>query len=147
MPRPIRDPSYRLHKQSGQAIVTLPDGLGSRRDVLLGVYDSPASWDAYYRTLAEWKNALTTMAGAWAPMQTAVELHDDEDIRANGYIATVTASTGAPFALPTNPVQFDETSPDLSHAPDHGQHTEEVLLELGLTWPEIAGHKESGAIL
>jgi hypothetical protein len=38
-------------------------------------------------------------------------------------------------------------SPDLPPAPEHGQHTEEVLLELGLTWPEIGEHKESGAIL
>ena len=57
------------------------------------------------------------------------------------------SAEGIDFTLVASPVQFDETSPDLSHAPDHGQHTEEVLLELGLTWPEIAGHKESGAIL
>ena len=49
------DPSYRLHKQSGRAVVTLPDGLGGRRDVLLGKYDSPESWAKYYQTLAEWK--------------------------------------------------------------------------------------------
>jgi hypothetical protein len=35
---PARDhvPSYRKHRQSGQAIVSLPDGMGRRRDVLLG---------------------------------------------------------------------------------------------------------------
>jgi crotonobetainyl-CoA:carnitine CoA-transferase CaiB-like acyl-CoA transferase len=44
-------------------------------------------------------------------------------------------------------VQFDETPPVLGRAPDHGQHTEEVQLELGLTGDELAGHKESGAIL
>ena len=36
MSRRFSVPSYRLHKQSGQAVVTLPDGLGGRRDVLLG---------------------------------------------------------------------------------------------------------------
>jgi crotonobetainyl-CoA:carnitine CoA-transferase CaiB-like acyl-CoA transferase len=35
----------------------------------------------------------------------------------------------------------------LRRAPEHGQHTEEVLLELGLTWDDLAAHKESGAIL
>jgi hypothetical protein len=40
-------PSYRLHKSSGQAVVTLPDGLGSRRDVLLGKYNTPASRAEY----------------------------------------------------------------------------------------------------
>jgi len=35
-----RVPSYRRHKQSGQAIVTLTDGLGHRKDVLLGKWES-----------------------------------------------------------------------------------------------------------
>jgi hypothetical protein len=34
MPRRYSVPSYRLRKQSGQAIVTLTDGLGGRRAVL-----------------------------------------------------------------------------------------------------------------
>jgi hypothetical protein len=48
-------PSYRLHKQSGQAVVTLPDGMGSRRDVLLGKHDSTESRAEYARVLAEWE--------------------------------------------------------------------------------------------
>jgi integrase len=55
MPRRKKDPSYRFHKQSGQAIVTLPDGLGGRRDVLLGDHGSDQSWDEYNRVLTEWK--------------------------------------------------------------------------------------------
>jgi integrase len=50
-----RDPSYRFHKQSGQAVVTLTDGMGGRRDVLLGRHGSPESWTKYYQTLAEWR--------------------------------------------------------------------------------------------
>jgi integrase len=48
-------PSYRRHKQSGQAIVTLTDGLGSRRDVLLGKYGSKESRVEYSRVIAEWE--------------------------------------------------------------------------------------------
>jgi len=55
MPRHKKDPSYRLHKQSGQAIVTLPDGLGGRKDFLLGPYGSEASNVEYHRLLAEWR--------------------------------------------------------------------------------------------
>jgi integrase len=55
MPKRLKDPSYRLHKQSGQAIVTVPDGLGGRHDVLLGPYGSETSRDEYNRVLAEWK--------------------------------------------------------------------------------------------
>src|SRR5262245_37097786 len=53
--RPHRDPAYRLHKQSGQAIVTLPDGLGGRRDFLLGPYGTPETKAEYRRRLAEWE--------------------------------------------------------------------------------------------
>jgi integrase len=48
-------PSYRQHKQSGQAIVTLPDGFGGRRDVLLGEYGTAASRCEYARVIAEWE--------------------------------------------------------------------------------------------
>src|SRR5262249_39609822 len=48
-------PKYRLHKQSGQAIVTLPDGLGGRRDFTLGEYGTPESRAEYARLLAEWE--------------------------------------------------------------------------------------------
>jgi integrase len=55
MSRQSRVPSYRQHKQSGQAIVTLTDGLGGRRDVLLGKFGTAASRAAYARVIAEWE--------------------------------------------------------------------------------------------
>src|SRR5262245_53157829 len=48
-------PTYRHHKQSGQAIVTLTDGLGGRRDVLLGTYGTKASRSEYSRVMARWE--------------------------------------------------------------------------------------------
>ena len=42
---------------------------------------------------------------------------------------------------------LDETPVSVRHAPDHGEHTDEVLLELGLTYDEIIEHKVSGAVL
>jgi hypothetical protein len=47
--KPNAVPSYRRHKQSGQAIVTL-----SGRDFLLGAYGSAASRAEYERLTAEW---------------------------------------------------------------------------------------------
>jgi crotonobetainyl-CoA:carnitine CoA-transferase CaiB-like acyl-CoA transferase len=55
--------------------------------------------------------------------------------------------TGAPFAMPLNPVQFDEQHIVPPGAPEHGQHTEEILLDLGMEWDAIAAYKEQGAIL
>src|SRR5262245_36904857 len=47
--RPRKVPSYRLHKPTGQAVVRL-DG----HDHYLGKHGTPASEEAYRRTLAEW---------------------------------------------------------------------------------------------
>ena len=54
---------------------------------------------------------------------------------------------GNNFELVANPVQMNETADRLTSAPEHGQHTEEILLELGLDWDQIIAHKEAGAIL
>src|SRR5439155_26411102 len=74
------------------------------------------------QTLDEWKVSFAPLTGAWAPMQTAVELHDDPDIVANGYIANVTASTGAQFAVRSKPVQFEETQDAVPCAPEKRQY-------------------------
>jgi hypothetical protein len=52
-----RIPKYRHHKASGQAIVTLPDGVGGRRDVLLGKWRSRESRLEYAKVLGEWEAA------------------------------------------------------------------------------------------
>ncbi len=46
---PFSVPSYRLHKASGQAVVTLSD-----RDVYLGIHDSPQSRVADERVPEAW---------------------------------------------------------------------------------------------
>ncbi len=108
-------------------------------EVLRGVFRT--------RTYDEWRERLQTLEGVWAPLQTPLEVHDDAQAVANGYLERVTAGGGEEFALPANPVQFDETAPSVRGAPDHGEHTDEVLLELGLTYDEILEHKVTGAVL
>lgn len=98
------------------------------------------------RTLDEWRSALETMKGVWAPVQLPSELVNDPQVQANGYLSSVSLN-GTDFDLVASPVQMDETADVLGPAPEHGQHTEEILLELGIDWDEIAKGKESGAIL
>ena len=99
------------------------------------------------RTLAEWRVALAPLSGAWGIVQTPGELCEDPAVMANGYVAQTTTLNGVPFALPTNPVQFDEQAVVPPGAPEHGQHTEEVLMDAGMDWETIERLKESGAIL
>jgi integrase len=69
-----RVPKYRLHKASGQAVVTLPAANGlRRRDVFLGQYGTPQSREEYARTLAEW-NVAGGIAARVGDSLTIVEL-------------------------------------------------------------------------
>ena len=71
----------------------------------------------------------------------------DAQARANGYVQDVDYGDGRRLPMVGAPVQFDETAPPLRPAPEHGAHTEEVLLELGLDWDEIIRLKTAGAVL
>jgi crotonobetainyl-CoA:carnitine CoA-transferase CaiB-like acyl-CoA transferase len=99
------------------------------------------------RSLDEWRQVLSGFQGEWTPVQTPREVHDDPQVRANGYIADVDMGNGPLLPLVTSPVQFDGEPGHPTRGPEHGEHTEEVLLELGLSWSDISGLKEDGAIL
>ena len=99
------------------------------------------------RTLDDWRDILDAAEGVWAPVQNVAEVGHDRQAVANGYVREVVANDGSSFSLVAAPVQFDETPPEITSAPELGQHTEEVLLELGLTWDEIVAHKERGDII
>ncbi|HEY7072650.1 MAG TPA: hypothetical protein VH479_21150, partial [Acidimicrobiales bacterium] len=64
----------------------------------------------------------------------------------NGYLPTMTAGNGDEVALVASPAQFDEEPVVVSRAPEHGEHTELVLLEAGYDWDELTALKEKGAI-
>jgi crotonobetainyl-CoA:carnitine CoA-transferase CaiB-like acyl-CoA transferase len=99
------------------------------------------------RSLAEWRRTLAGLSGAWGVVQTPGEVCEDPGVMANGYIAHTTTMNGVSYALPTNPVQFDEQPVIPPGAPEHGQHTEELLMDAGMDWDTIMRHKESGAVL
>ena len=99
------------------------------------------------RTLAEWFEAFKTLEGPWAPMQNAEELHDDPQSVANCYLPDVDGADKGHFKLVASPVQFDERPIEIrGPSPEMGQNTEEVLLEMGVQWEEIARLKQAGAI-
>lgn len=108
-----------------------------------------AELDAVFgeNTFEECKALLGSVDIPWAPVQRVDELLDDPQVEANGYIGEVAPGDGSPgYRLPTVPVQFDEAPPVLRRAPELGEHTETLLLDLGYEWEDIARMQAAGVL-
>jgi crotonobetainyl-CoA:carnitine CoA-transferase CaiB-like acyl-CoA transferase len=94
-----------------------------------------------------WRERLTTMKGQWAPFQSFLDLAADEQAIANDMIVEVEAADGGePFKVVRGPVQFNHEPLETTRAPQASEHTEIVLMELGMDWDRIEELKNSGAI-
>ena len=98
------------------------------------------------RSLADWLPSLQNLEVPWTVAQTALEALHDPQAAANGYVVPVDARGETTIPLVTSPVQFDGQRAELRPAPEHGQNTEEVLLELGRSWDDIAALKAAEVI-
>lgn len=104
--------------------------------------------DALFATadVATWRARLEGLDAVWEVVQDSLEVADDPQARANGYVGELAGPSGEAVRLVASPVQFGERPNAPRPAPEAGQHTEEILLELGLAWGEIAQLKDDGAI-
>ncbi|WP_046301572.1 CoA transferase [Mycobacterium sp. UM_Kg27] len=99
------------------------------------------------KPFAYWRQHLKTMKGQWAPFQSLVDLGADEQAIANDMIVEVEAGDGGPaFKVVRGPVQFNHEPLETTRAPRASEHTEIVLMELGIDWDRIEQLKASGAI-
>lgn len=110
--------------------------------------DAIAALDAEFakRTCAEWEGVLAKLDRGWEVVRKAVDVCDDPQVEANGYVAYLERS-GESVPIVRNPVQFDETLPEFRRAPDAGEQTDDILAELGLDWDAIIDLKVAGAVL
>jgi crotonobetainyl-CoA:carnitine CoA-transferase CaiB-like acyl-CoA transferase len=90
------------------------------------------------RTTAQWLadlNAADILVTEVADYKSVLE---SEQARANGYIRDLHHPSAGTVSISGNPIIInEEIEPTAVMPPELGQHTEEVLLELGYSWEDI----------
>jgi crotonobetainyl-CoA:carnitine CoA-transferase CaiB-like acyl-CoA transferase len=95
----------------------------------------------------EWIRIFAEQDLPCAPIKNFLELGDDPQALANDYIVEFDHPTYGREKVVGLPYKFSETAATLSRpCPELGQHTEEVLLELGYKWEDIARLKQAEVI-
>jgi crotonobetainyl-CoA:carnitine CoA-transferase CaiB-like acyl-CoA transferase len=97
-------------------------------------------------TLDDWRERLEGFDGQWAVVQDTLEVTDDPQVVANGYVQDCETAAGVPFRLVAAPVQFDEEPAPAGRAPEMNEHGDEILAELGLDWDTIVDLKVRGVV-
>lgn len=99
------------------------------------------------KTLAEWKERLYGMKGQWSPVLDTIDVAEDPQTLANGYLQEVHSKDGHPFTLVSTPVQFNGEPAPTSRGPEFNEHGDEILTEkLGLDWDTILDLKVKGIV-
>ena len=115
------------------------ENAGAASDLMVKAFGS--------KPFAYWREHLKTMKGQWAPIQSFEDLLTDQATLDNDMIIEVEgADGGKPLRLVRGPVQFDGKPLETSRSPQASEHTELVLMELGLEWDKIEQLKAKGAI-
>jgi CoA:oxalate CoA-transferase len=99
------------------------------------------------KTTAEWCAILKAAGQRFAPVNTYADVINDSQVLENGYIIEIdhpewgrVKSIGTPIFMSDTPLVPGEVAPEV------GQDTEVVLLELGYSWEDIERLKEGRAV-
>ena len=99
-------------------------------------------------TLDELREIFTREGVWWEPLSTPAEVVNDPQLIASGAFIDAPTCGGDDARQLAAPIDFstgDHTIP--RPAPHLGEHTDEVLSELGLSWDEIVELKVAGVVL
>jgi CoA:oxalate CoA-transferase len=99
------------------------------------------------RTTAEWLKELNDADILVTEVATHQQVLASEQARVNGYLMDLDHPVAGKMTVTGCPVSLNgEVEHEAKPAPEHGQHTEEILLECGYSWEEIGALRDCGAI-
>jgi crotonobetainyl-CoA:carnitine CoA-transferase CaiB-like acyl-CoA transferase len=99
------------------------------------------------KPMAEWIEIFKREEVIFTPVQTATEVTNDPQALANNYFVWYDHPVFGRVKMTGWAWDFSETPCSIRReAPEFGQHTEEVLLEMGLDWDDIGRLQDKGII-
>jgi len=100
------------------------------------------------KTRDEWVKRLNERELIWAPVNDYADVIADPQMAANDYIVDFEHPAHGQVKLVGIPINLSKTPGDIRMpAPEFGQHTEEVLMEIGgYSWEDIARLREEEVI-
>jgi len=99
------------------------------------------------RSLDEWQPMLNKSGLSWGPYQNFTEVIKDPQARDNDFFIDYNHPTYGHVEVVANPIKLSRTPATLRMpAPELGQNTEQILLELDYTWEDIKQLKKQGVI-
>lgn len=121
----------------------------THEDLTANAADAKAVVDEFIatRTLDEVRRDLADFDGQWTPVLDSLEIIDDPQAVANGYVQDLENEAGVPFKLVTTPVQFNGVASPVGRAPGFNEHGDEILTgDLGMDMDEVIELKVTGAV-
>jgi formyl-CoA transferase len=80
------------------------------------------------------------------PILSMKEIAEDESLRKTGTVVEVDHPTRGKYLTVGNPIKLSDSISDVKRSPLLGEHTDQVLKELGYTADQITGVRTAGAI-
>ena len=131
------------HLENDPRFNTIEKRAENSKELTLAIGEVVAS-----KTSEDWIPIFNKHKLVWAHVHTMKSAAEDPQTVANEFVVEVEHPELGKIKMVNSPVKFSETPPTVSIPPPLlGQHTEEVLIDLGYDWDFILKCKDEGVIL
>ena len=143
----------------GQAWAPICDAIGKPEWKTDPAYMTPKARQphitAIFATIEEWLADKTKFEAVdilrkfdipCSPVMSMKEIANDPSLRASGTITEVQDKERGPYLTEGSPIKFSDMKVEITGSPLLGEHTDEVLSELGYSTAQIAGMHAANAV-